>query len=532
MDRAATVEQPLIVELQPAAYRRGIVYTTKINAQRFDMRHATVFEMIQFAYDLGEQDDDRENAAIVGGPPWVDFDRFDVSAKVEPVAASASAGAGGVTLPSDPEDRFRPLMKRVLAKRFHLKFHTEQRPLPGYVVTVGKDGPKLAEAKVPGDDGSCVLSQDKVNPAQYTMTCASETMGEFIAARDQDFAQPIIDRTGLTKRYDFALKLLLPPEVHTRDDRARVFSAAFDKQLGLVVSRGDVPQPALVIDSVEHTPTPNPPGVEKLIPATPDLDFAVASIRLATPEDAQSQVRPAGSQITFSSMQLSELILRAWQLPTAAVLGDALPLLPKARFTILAKLPPGTDAKTVAQDPDLLASMLQKLLIERFELKYHSGEWTDPEAYVLLAGTPKMKAADPTSRSFCKYGPAEGEKPARYVNSPYNEEFHCQNVTMAQFANLVQTFTGSDVKNRVPDKTGLSGSYTFSVFYTAGVTLRARTATAAQEAKQAGDASPAPVEGVSVEDAFRKQLGLRLEKQPLSIPTLVLDHYDQVPTDT
>jgi uncharacterized protein (TIGR03435 family) len=34
-----------------------------------------------------------------------------------------------------------------------------------------------------------------------------------------------------------------------------------------------------------------------------------------------------------------------------------------------------------------------------------------------------------------------------------------------------------------------------------------------------------------VEDAFRKELGLRLEKQPLAVPALVLDHFDQTPTD-
>jgi uncharacterized protein (TIGR03435 family) len=54
---------------------------------------------------------------------------------------------------------------------------------------------------------------------------------------------------------------------------------------------------------------------------------------------------------------------------------------------------------------------------------------------------------------------------------------------------------------------------------------------AADAAKEAGDTTVEPVTGVSLEDAVRKQLGLRLEKQPLTLPALVLDHIEQKPTD-
>jgi uncharacterized protein (TIGR03435 family) len=213
------------------------------------------------------------------------------------------------------------------------------------------------------------------------------------------------------------------------------------------------------------------------------------------------------------------------------MLGDALPLLPSTRFTILVKLPPDIDGRAVNQDQDQIDDMLQKLVIDRFQVKYHWGQWTQPDAYVLLGGPAKMKKADPKSRSFCKFGPADGEKPARYANSPFDAEFHCQNVTMAQFADRLQAVAGSDIKNRVADKTGLAGSYAFTVFYTTNRTLRGQIGTAATEAKQAGDAAPAPVAGLGLEDAIRKQLGLRLEKQPLTLPALVLDHFEQTPTE-
>ena len=138
-----TPTEPLIVDVHPSPYRPKIVYKTNISNQRFDMRNATIFDMIEFAYGLGEQDDDRENAAIVGGPTWIDFDRFEVSAKIP--SLKPPTYLGGPTDPANPvenpDDQMRPVVRRVLAERFHLKYHTENRPLPGYVVTVAKEGP-------------------------------------------------------------------------------------------------------------------------------------------------------------------------------------------------------------------------------------------------------------------------------------------------------------------------------------------------------------------------------------------------------
>ncbi len=268
------------------------------------------------------------------------------------------------------------------------------------------------------------------------------------------------------------------------------------------------------------------PGERELV-----MEFEVASIRPSTDNEPQDQIRATGSQITFSGFNLQGLITRAWQLPTGMMMGEALTKLPPMRFTILVKLPPDIDGRVANQDQDEINEMLQNLVIDRFEVRYHWGRWTQPDAYVLLAGSPKMKKADPDSRSFCKYGPAEGEKSARFANSPFDGEFHCQNVTMTQFADRLQAVGGSDIKNRVADKTALNGSYNFTVFYTTARTLRAQTSVAAAEAKQAGDAPPEPVAGLSLEDAIRRELGLRLERQSLTVPALVLDHFDQTPTE-
>jgi uncharacterized protein (TIGR03435 family) len=517
--------EPLIVDVHPSPYRATIYYRTNIGDQRFDMRDATLLNMIELAYK-------REDAAIIGGQTWIDFYRFDVVAKMDSLKAQSPTPnlANSPTPPPNPYDQIRPFLQRVLAERFHLTYHTEDRPLPGFVMTVAKDGPKLTEAKDATNPPNCRGEPDKVVPGQVIITCTSQTIAQFLGSFGGAFSHPVIDKTGLTKTYDFTFKRLYA-NLRTQDEYIHLYTEAFSKQLGLQVVSASVSQPAIVVDKVDHAPTPNAPDIAKLIPAVPDLEFEVASIRPAAESDPSGQIRPSGSQITFTSFSMQDLITRAWQLPTGAWIKDV-GSLSRNRFNILVKLPPGVDGRSIFQNQDLLDSMLQKLLIDRFGLKYHWGEQTG-DSYVLLAGTPKMKKADPNSRSYCKFGPADGEKDVRGGADPsYDHQFHCQNVTMAQFADLVEPMAGSEVKDHVPDKTGLAGAYDFSLYYTSGRKLRTDTAAAAEAAKQAGNTSTtAPAMGMTVEDAFRKQLGLRLEKQPLTTPALIVDHVEANPTE-
>jgi len=343
------------------------------------------------------------------------------------------------------------------------------------------------------------------------------------------FRHPLLDRTGLTKPYDFTLRFS-SEQLSTRQDSINAYVEELNKQLGIAMTLGDVPQPAIVVDHVDRTPAVEPPETAKLLPAEPELESEVASIRVADASGPQAQMRPTGSQIALSNFSLGQLVVEAWQLPTGAMLGNAPPWLDRVRYTILAKLPPEMDGRTLVQHQDPLDSLLRKLLVDRFNIQSHWGEQT-ADGYVLLAGTPRMKKADPNSRTYCKYGPAEGEKDVRRVDSPFNAMFHCQNVTMAQFADLLSAVARADIKNRVVDKTGLKDSYNFSVSYTSVGRLRLQLAAAQAAAKQAGEATAGPVEGLGIEDAVRKQLGLRLEKQPLPLPFLILDHIDQMPTE-
>jgi uncharacterized protein (TIGR03435 family) len=109
--------EPLVADVHSSPYRSTIYYRTNIGNQRFDMRDATLLDMISLAYN-------REDAAILGGPTWIDFDHFDVVAKVTSLKPSSlTAEQASTQTFQNPYDQIRPVLKRVLAERFHLTYH-------------------------------------------------------------------------------------------------------------------------------------------------------------------------------------------------------------------------------------------------------------------------------------------------------------------------------------------------------------------------------------------------------------------------
>jgi len=75
---------------------------------RYEIRTATMLDLIRLAWAF---DGDK----ILGGPPWLELDRFDVIAKV----------------PGDSKpDAQRLLLQSLLKDRFQLALHEETKPLP------------------------------------------------------------------------------------------------------------------------------------------------------------------------------------------------------------------------------------------------------------------------------------------------------------------------------------------------------------------------------------------------------------------
>ncbi len=95
-----------------------------LRGERYDLRKATMLDLIRIAYNVDPE-------MVVGGPNWLEFDRFDIAAK-----APAS---------SSPE-QVRLMLQSLLADRFRLTVHKEMRPMPAFVLAAGRTKPKMKES--------------------------------------------------------------------------------------------------------------------------------------------------------------------------------------------------------------------------------------------------------------------------------------------------------------------------------------------------------------------------------------------------
>src|ERR1017187_1613263 len=60
---------PLIVDVKPAPYRGQIYDNVNLGHGRFDMKNASVLDLVTWAFE-------KYDYAVLGGPTWIDLDRF------------------------------------------------------------------------------------------------------------------------------------------------------------------------------------------------------------------------------------------------------------------------------------------------------------------------------------------------------------------------------------------------------------------------------------------------------------------------
>jgi uncharacterized protein (TIGR03435 family) len=212
-------------------------------------------------------------ARILGGPDWLDSERYDINAK---------ATAEFQFAPDGPPKDMLLMMRSLLEERFRLKMHHETRELPTYELVVaradGKLGPEMHKSNVdceavfaarraggpppprgPIEPPPCALIS---GPARTIAGAAS--MQQFAANLTARVERVVVDKTGLTERFDFMLAFTpdqgplptSPPGLPPIDPNGPGLFTALQEQLGLKLVPSKAPMDVLVIDSVEH-PTPD-----------------------------------------------------------------------------------------------------------------------------------------------------------------------------------------------------------------------------------------------------------------------------------
>ena len=489
---------------------------------RYEVKQATMVDLIHIAYNIDSDE-------ALGGPSWLEMDRFDVIAKVRPNTSS---------------DDLKTMLQGLLADRFKLVIHKDTKPLPAYALVVGKkpqvkqaDGteesgckPRAQAAPAEGGVRLMTTGTDGRNVAitlgpggDVQWACRNITMAAFAAGLPRMIGaqlgpRVVLDETGLKGGWNF--------DVHWSAGILGLMGAnqgehitladAIEKQLGLKFEDRQVPTPVMVVDSVAEKPAENPPGTADLLPVIPaPTEFEVASVKPSEPGGRAAFRGMNAGRFAVTGMPLSLFVSQAFNANNDDVVG--LPAwADNERFDITAKAP--ADAGMEA-----LAPMLRSLLVDRFKMTYHTEE-RPVTAYSLTAAKPKMKKADPASRASCKNAPAPPGDPAG------SRMMICQNITMAQFADRLQHMA-PELTWPVTDATGLEGGWDFTLTYAANFNFGPRGGGGVDGGPGGAPAASDPNGGLTLFEALEKELGLKLEKQKRPMPVTVIDHIEQKPTE-
>ena len=507
---------------------------TSTRPGRYELHNATMLDLIRTAYGY---DADK----ILGGPNWLEYDRFDVIAKI----------------PSKTPDSetLKSMLQDLLADRFKLVVRKETQPVTGMVLSQGKSKPKMKESDGKGEAG-CKPQPSRppappapgvVNLPMAVYSCQNMTMEAFAASLKNIGAgyvtNAVADSTGLQGAWDFDLKFtqgFVIQVVGSAD--AVTLSEAIDKQLGLKLEEQKIPTPVLIVERVNEKPTDNSPDIAKQLPPAAAMEFDVADIKPSAPVTAANiqtlaQNQPGffpGGRVNLPRFPLLLAIQWGWNLVSNDDIMDPPKWLSSANFDIIAKAPPEVSpimGNAALQD---LGPMLQALLIDRFKMQAHF-EDRQVTAYTLVAAKPKLKKADPNTRTSCKTAnsrSAAQASPFGGISLP-GRVVTCQNMTMAQFADQLQFLAQNYVHYPVSDSTGLDGAWDFSFTYSLINPTQIAGARGAPPPGATTDAPAAsdPVGGSTLFEALEKQLGLKLEMQKHKYSVLVIDHIEEKPTE-
>jgi uncharacterized protein (TIGR03435 family) len=207
----------------------------RTDGRHFLTHNTTLRDLLMMAYGL----DPRQ---ITGGPAWLASDEYDLD---------AVAGEGRMA------NHREEMLQKLLADRFKLTSHREQREMSVYVLMLAKGGPKLKAADPNG---------------QHTSGCERPGMCTFKGEPLQHFARwlqfvvsdrAVVDKTGIAGMFDFSLNwtpdesqfagmgIHVPPPADNPNAPPGLFTA-IQEQLGLKLEPQKIPSEVLVIDHVER----------------------------------------------------------------------------------------------------------------------------------------------------------------------------------------------------------------------------------------------------------------------------------------
>ncbi|HEY4089125.1 MAG TPA: TIGR03435 family protein [Bryobacteraceae bacterium] len=207
-----------------------------------------LISIFQWAYPRPNETGLLRGDLIEGAPHWLSDEAWDIVAKV------GETDLANWQKPEMRQTMLRAMLQAMLADRFKVVTHYENKEAPVYNMVVAKSGPKFQQTETVNSDGGMLGTNVRVVPSpdgiQYkgiSMAILAQTILPNMAGR------PVIDKTGLTGNYDLTLPDLKRPSMAplpSGDDES-VFTA-LPEALGFRLEPAKGLVEKLVIDHVER----------------------------------------------------------------------------------------------------------------------------------------------------------------------------------------------------------------------------------------------------------------------------------------
>ena len=165
----------------------------------------------------------------------------------------------------------RAMLRQLLIERFKLASHTKVEERPGYVLGVGKTGPKL---QVPAADGTLPAMPDyfSLQPLEafagaivtsgegigiHAITGRGVPVSELAESLSLELGTFVLDKTGLNGAFYFGFTFQRLDYVNTDAPNAPTVFDAVERELGLKLERQRGPAELVVVDHIQNVPTEN-----------------------------------------------------------------------------------------------------------------------------------------------------------------------------------------------------------------------------------------------------------------------------------
>ncbi|HJZ95225.1 MAG TPA: TIGR03435 family protein [Candidatus Solibacter sp.] len=266
------------VKAAPPPEGRGFTSTTHYDRALYTATNVTLKGMLMTAFDIKDYQ--------IQCPAWMETARFNISARVPE---------------GTPRDQINPMLQKLLVERFQIELRRDRKEMAAYTLTVAKNGPKLKETDPDSEAantapairngtregteigagrgisaalGGARSGKDAFPVAGKGGFSSQTTQGRTRVAADgqpianlatflsRSLQHEVVDKTGLTGKYDFRLEFAADTKAPVQPDGAAepeaptIFRALQD-QLGLKLEAGRTQLDFIVIEKAEKTPIEN-----------------------------------------------------------------------------------------------------------------------------------------------------------------------------------------------------------------------------------------------------------------------------------